>query len=222
MAETIESFVAKLQTEGIEAGQAAADKLREEAAQQAEQIIAEAQQQAEKCLADAQKQAESLLARSKTELELAARDVMLRLKSSLNKALEAIIAGEIKETLPQSDFISNTLHDLVLAYAAADIEHSGRMKINVSPKLQEQLADWAMDMMHKHANEEVGMAIDLKGTLKASGFEYTVTGATVEVTLESVTETICELVSPRLRKVIDQAVSNQKGAEKSATSDQSE
>ncbi len=221
MAETIESFVTKLQTEGIEAGQAAAEKLRAEAAQQAEQIVAEAQQQAEKCLADAQKQAENLLARSKTELELAARDVMLRLKSSLNKALEAIIAGEIKETLPQSDFISNTLHDLVLAYAAADIEHSGRMKINVSPKLQEQLADWALDLMHKHANE-AGMAIDLKGTLKASGFEYTVTGATVEVTLESVTETICELVSPRLRKVIDQAVSNQKGAEKSATSDQSE
>ena len=53
---------------------------------------------------------------------------------------------------------------------------------------------------------ETGMTIDLQGTLEAAGFEYTLSGATVEVTLRSVTESICELVGPRLREIIDKAV----------------
>ena len=54
--------------------------------------------------------------------------------------------------------------------------------------------------------KEAGMTIDLKGSLSAAGFEYNVSGATVEVTLESVVESISELVSPHLAKVIDAAV----------------
>ena len=139
-----------------------------------------------------------------TELELAARDVVFRLRAALNRVLEAIIVSEIRDKLPNTDFLSRTLHDLVLAYAAADIGGGQTMLINVSPKLQGELADWAVDMMHKHA-QEAGMRIDLQGTLESAGFEYTVKGATVEVTLQSVTESICELVSPRIREVIEQA-----------------
>ena len=41
MGETIEAFIEKLQTDGVEAGQEAADKIRNEAEQQANQIVAE-------------------------------------------------------------------------------------------------------------------------------------------------------------------------------------
>lgn len=215
MDETIESFVAKLQAEGVQAGQQAAEQLRAEAKLQAEQIVRDAKEQAEKHLADAKSEGEKLLARSKTELELAARDVLLRLRAGLERALEAIVAAEVKEKLPDSDFVSRTLHDLVLMYAAADIEQRGAMKINVSPELQGQLAEWALQMMHRHAGE-AGMTIDLKGTLKAVGFEYEVSGATVEVTLQSVTESICELVSPRLREIIDKAVADLQGRKEKA------
>lgn len=205
MAETIESFVAKLQAEGVEAGRQAAEKLLTEAKQRAEQIVQDAKEQAEKHLTDARAEGEKVLARSKTELELAARDVVLRLRSALRRALEAIVAAEVKKELPNSDFVSRMLHDLIVMYAAADIEHTQTMNINVSPELQEQLADWALEMMHKHTRE-TGMSIDLQGTLEAAGFEYTLSGATVEVTLRSVTESICELVGPRLREIIDKAI----------------
>lgn len=204
MAETIESFVAKLQAEGVEAGRQAAEKLLAEAKQQSEQIVQDAKEQAEKHLTDARAEGEKVLARSKTELELAARDVVLRLRSALGRALEAIVTAEVKKELPNSDFVSRTLHDLILMYAAADIEHRQTMNINVSPELQEQLADWALEMMHKHA--QAGMSIDLQGTLEAAGFEYTLSGPTVEVTLRSVTESICELIGPRLREIIDKAI----------------
>jgi V/A-type H+-transporting ATPase subunit E len=212
MAETIESFVAKLQAEGVEAGRQAAEKLLAEARQQAEQIVQDAKEQAEKHLTDAKADGEKLLTRSRTELELAARDVVLRLRSALGRALEAIVAAEVKKELPDSDFVSRTLHDLVLMYAAADIEHRQTMSINVSPELRGQLTDWALEMMHKHARE-TGMTIDLQGTLEAAGFEYTLSGATVEVTLRSVTESICELVGARLREIIDKAVGDLQSGE---------
>ncbi len=212
MAETIESFVAKLQAEGVEAGRQAGEKLLAEAKQQAEQIVQDAKEQAEKHLTDATAEGEKVLARSKAELELAARDVVLRLRSALGRALEVIVAAEIKKELSDSDFVSRTLHDLVLTYAAADAEHKQTMNINVSPELQEQLADWALEMMHKHA-QETGMSIDLQGTLETAGFEYSGSGATVEVTLRSVTESICELVGPRLREIMDKAVGDLKSDE---------
>ncbi len=158
----------------------------------------------DKCIANARAEAENLLARSKSELELAARDVILRLREALGRALEAILAARVKEKLSDGEFLSQTLHDLVMLYAKAEIGRKETMTINVSPELQSKLADWALKEMTQKA-QEADMGIDLKGSLSAVGFEYQISGATVEVTLESVVEALSELVSPRLREVIDKA-----------------
>ena len=218
MGETIESFVAKLQAEGVEAGKAAAQKLLSEAKQQAEKIIRDAEADRDKTLLDAKADAESLFARSKTELELAARDVILRLKEALDRALRAVLFAESKAKLSDSDFLSSTLHDLILLYAKADIERTGRMKIDVSPEMQGKLADWAVREMTKKA-EAAGMSIDLKGSLAGAGFEYNVSGATVEVTPDSVVELISELVSSNLREVIDKAIGEWNPSDKSGANE---
>jgi len=204
MAETIESFVAKLQTEGVEAGKQAAEKLLSDARRQAEKIVSDAEAQAKKILSDAETQGASLLERSRGELQLAARDVVLRLQTALVGALQAVLTAKVKQQLPDSEFLSHTLHDLVLEYAKADVEHKQRMQINVSPQTQSELADWALQEMTARA-AEAGMSIDLRGTLSTAGFEYEVTGGTVEVTVESVVETLSEMVSPQLRQMVQQA-----------------
>lgn len=207
MAETIESFVAKLQAEGIEAGKQAAEDLCAEATKEGEQIIKDAQAQAAKTIEAAQREGDNLLDRSKSELTLAARDVVLALRASLGRVLTAILSAKVKKTLANSDFLATTLHDLILAYAKADIDHSGRIEINVSPELQGELADWAIGEISRKA-QEAKMSIDLKGTLSSAGFEYTITDATVEVTPESVVQAMSELVSPRLRELIEAAIGN--------------
>ena len=58
MAESIESFVAKLQAEGVQAGKDAAEKIREEARQQAREIVQHARSEADKIIAEARSQAE--------------------------------------------------------------------------------------------------------------------------------------------------------------------
>ena len=91
MAETIESFVQKLQEEGVEAGREQAQKLLDEAGAKAEGIVAEAQRRAEEIIADAKAQAETHLNQGRDELALACRDVLLRLRASVVSTLEAVL-----------------------------------------------------------------------------------------------------------------------------------
>ncbi len=204
--ETIESFVEKLQTEGVEAGRQAAEKLKSEAQQQADNSIAEAKAQAEKIIARANAEAESILARSGTELKLAARDAALKLRDSLSAALSAVLARGAEKKLSDVEFLGKVLHELVLLYAKADQEGKNLIKIDVRPEIRKKLVQWALSELGHEVGESGHTSIDLKGRLSQAGFEYEVAGATTEVTLDSVVETLSEMVSPALRKVLEEAM----------------
>ena len=201
MADTIEIFVKKLQSEGVEAGQAAAEEIRQKAEQQAEQIVKNAQEQGEKIISDAKAHAESQLAQYQSELKMAARDATLRLRETLTKSLNMVLGGPVKENLTNADFLKQLLHDIVMQYAQADCEQSCEIVINVNPEMHRQLADWAIEELHKAA-QDYNTSINMKETLKGAGFEYKVTGANVDVTAESVVATLAELVGPQLRKLL--------------------
>ena len=208
MGETIESFVAKLQAEGVQAGQQEAEKLRAEAARQAEQIVQQANQQADKILADAKRDAEKLLARSQSELRLAARDTVHRLREALGRALREVLARGAEQKLSDPEFLGGLLHELATMYARADIEHKNGITIDLRPDLRDKLLAWALRETAQR-EQAAGLHMDLKGTLKEAGFEYSISGAKVEVTLSSVAEILSEMVSPRLREVIAEAVAGQ-------------
>ncbi len=205
MADTIESFVAKLQTEGVQAGQAAADKLRAEAAAEAEKVVADAKADAEKIVADANAEAENILARSRTELQLAARDAAMRLRDALGRALSAALASGVEQKLGETEFLGKLLHDIVMLYSTSDAKGTKTVKINVPKDMRQSLTDWAVREIGDDTKDR-HVGIDLKGTLKQAGFEYTVAGATVEVTVDSVVEVLSELVGPNIRELFDQGL----------------
>jgi vacuolar-type H+-ATPase subunit H len=210
MADTIEEFVNKLQQEGVQAGQATAEKLQADAQAQADQTIADAQAKAEKIVADAKSEGENILARAKTEVELAARDTIGRLRETLSTALNALLAESAKTALDDMDFIGRTLHDIVMLYAKADIQRHLLVKINVPDNVRKQLKTWALKELGQEVLKEVRPSFDLKGRLDQAGFEYEVHGGTVEVTLDSVVETLSELVTPALREVLTKATEPKK------------
>jgi V/A-type H+-transporting ATPase subunit E len=211
MAETIETFVTKLQQEGVEAGRAEADKIKQEARKQAEQIVDDAQKQAEDIVSQAKKQADELVERSKTELQLAARDTVARLREALTAALQAVLTEAAKSKLEDIDFLGQTLHDIVMSYAKADLQHRSVIRINVSSETRDKLKEWAFKEVGQEVVEQVRPSLDLKGRLKKAGFEYRVDGGTVEVTQDSVVETLCDILTPALRELIDNAVAEQQG-----------
>ena len=208
MAETIESFVAKLKAEGVEAGKETAEKLKAEAEGQAKEIVQRAEAQAEKIVADARAEAESVLSRSRTELELAARDATLKLRAALSRALGAVLLHEVKERLSDADFLKELIREVVLQYVRADAEGAGSVEIALPPDMKDRLSAWAVGELKKAAGK--GAAVDLKATLGQAGFEYTVSGGTVEVTADAVVETLRELVGASLRETLERAAAGRK------------
>ena len=208
MPETIESFVAKLQAEGVQAGQQAAEKIQANAKQQALQTIETAKAQADKILADAKTEAENLAAKTQTELHLACRDTVLRLRDTLCKALQAVMTRAVAERLTDLEFLGKILSEIVTTYAQSDLQQSGPIRINVSEEMREKLVGWALSEIGQEAVDSAHKSIDLKGTLAEAGFEYSVSGATVEFTVSCVVEALAEMVEPSLRQILTEAVAD--------------
>ena len=206
MAETIESFVAKLQAEGVQAGEEAARRIRGEAEREAEATAERARQQAAMIVAEAERQAAETVARGKTQLDLAARDTVLRLRDALNRALAAVIARGGEAGLKDAAFLKEVLRELVMLYARRDVAGGSDITVNVTPELHGAIADWAMRELRTAAGGAPGISVELTKSLAQAGFEYTVEGATIEVTLSSVASMLSELVAPELRATIDRAL----------------
>jgi len=205
MAETIEAFIAKLQKEGVQAGQEAAEKVLAKAHQKAESIVAEAEAKAKQIVEAAKSQAAGDLAKAKTEMELAARDTVLRLREALSGVLREVLAAGVKGPLTSPEFLKGLLYDIVLQYVQADLGDKATFRINVAPEMRQKLAEWAMQHLRQKADLK-GISIDLKGTLAEAGFEYQVDGANVEVTQSAVVEALTDLVNPTLREMIERAI----------------
>jgi len=228
MPQTIEDFVAKLKNDGVEAGQAAAEQLQADAKAQAAAVVEEAKAEAAKIVAGAEAQSASILTKGRNELKLASRDAVLRLRETIVAGLRAVLRGPVEAQLGDAEFLAPLLHDVVRQYARADCERETTITINLPPEQCAQLATWAIGELGRTAktrdanvqlkspqgeyvDETAGpegdfVSIDLKGMLAEAGFEYRVTGATVEVTVDSVVDTLSDLVGVRVRELLDEAM----------------
>lgn len=207
MADTLESFVAKLQAEGVHAGRQQAAKIRTDAQAQADDIVAQARKEAATIVAAAKAKAQNERDRAQTELKLAARDAALRLRDALDKALRAVLAKGAKAALADKDFLCKTIHELAVLYAQADLQGRSTININVSPQTHKKLTAWALHEVCDQALRSSKSTVNLTGALRQEGFELQAAGSTVEVTLESVVNTLAELVSPALSEVLKAAMS---------------
>jgi len=210
MADSIESFVTKLQNEGVEAGKQQAEAIRSEAQQEADRIVQEAQEQARRITQEADQQARETRQRAQTDLELAARDTVLRLRDTLGRALRAVLVTGAEQPMRDPEFLKGLIRDVVMQYARADREGQVGIHVNVGEDIQGQLADWCRAQLAPEAHG-AGIQVDLRGTLREAGFEYEVEGANVEVTRQSVVEVLSDLVSPRLREIVEKATSEESG-----------
>ena len=202
MPESIESFVKKLQSEGVDAGKKAAEKIKKEAQQEAEKILAEAQAEAEKILVKAKNDAEKQLSRGQTELEFAVRDAILKLRESIGRILSGMLAQNIEKKLSDPDYLGEILREVIATYAEADAKQLSLMEIHISKKMRERLNDNVLKDLFRNLEEKQDKAV-LKATLAKSGFEYRIKGATIEVSPESLSELIYEMVSPALQEALD-------------------
>ncbi|MBO4840283.1 MAG: hypothetical protein J5524_04200 [Bacteroidaceae bacterium] len=104
--EKIQELTEKIYREGVEKGQAEADRIVEEAKHTAEQIIVEAREQAKGIEAQAQKKAGELDANTKSELKLYTSQALNALKSEIANVLTDKISKDAAANLAANkDFL---------------------------------------------------------------------------------------------------------------------
>ena len=92
--EKIQELTEKLLREGVEKGQAEADRIVGEARQQADQILQDARQQGQEIIAQAQKKAGETAANTRSELKMYAGQAMSALKSEIANVLTDDVVKE--------------------------------------------------------------------------------------------------------------------------------
>lgn len=205
MAATLETFVERLKADGVEAGRQAAEAIRREAEQQAAQRLQQAEAEAQRIIAAAQAEREKILARTQTELKLAARDTIHRLREALEKGLALLVRQAAEVQLQDDGLLRDLIREVVCQYAKADAEKEDLITINVSEPMRRRLSQWAIGAFHS-AGCPQELAVELHGALTEAGFEYRLSGGTVEVTPESVAAVLMEMVSPEIQKLLQSAL----------------
>lgn len=205
MPDNLESFVKKLQAEGVDAGKAAAEKLKREAEQEAEEIVSNAREEAKGIVQQAKADAERRHKHAQSELGMAARDAILKLRESLNQALNGLIMHRVQRDLEDRDYLRGIIRDVISTYAKKDADSERQVEIDVPEGFSD---DWIQetikDLTDYLQNPEDN--IHIRASLKRAGFDYRVENATVEVSPDSVTEMLMEMVTPRLQELISRSI----------------
>lgn len=204
MPTNIESFVKTLESEGVDAGKKAAGKIEAEAREQAAVVIAEAKKAAEGIVAEAQSEAEKVKARMNSSLELATRDAIYLLREKLGQQLKILLEVNVENALNDAESLSQILREVIPLYARADVENTATAQINISKDLKSRLLENAIREL-AHSLRGRNVQVNASHTLAKAGFEYKIEGSTIEVTTESVTALLSEMIDPELQKFLDKA-----------------
>ena len=190
MAESnLEKFVERLKKDGIEAGTAEAEKIEAAAKAKADEIIKAANAEAEKIKATAEADARQRKEQSDGELKLAIRDALLELRAAISKTVSTVLKTECDNRLKDPDFLGGLISSTISQSVQADL--AGK-----SPKIT------LPDAMLPALSAALSNVATLSGGLKNAGFELVSSNGTLEVSAESVSTLLSELVNADLQKLM--------------------
>jgi len=208
MPTNIESFVKTLESEGIDAGKKAAMKIEAKAREKAEDITAEAKEKANQIITEAQAEAEKVKARMNSSLELAVRDTIFLLREKLSQQLKAILKSNVEKALNDEKTLLHVLQEVIPAYAKADTENKLTTEVNISNNLKSRLLETSLRELAHSLNKQ-NVQLDISYNLANEGFEYKIEGSTVEVSTDSVTSLLADMIDPGLQHFLEKAANSE-------------
>ena len=207
MPNNIESFVETLKSEGVDAGNRAAEQIKAQAQEQADQILTEARAEAERIVAAANTEAKTIQERMRSSLELATRDAIIALKETLTRLLNALLQHQVSETLSDDKTLGAVLREVIPAYTSANARGGQEATVGISKEMQSRFVNEAIrELTNALKNKDIQLQV--RQSLDKSGFDYKFEGTTVEVNAESVTAMLAEMIDPELRKILESVRTN--------------
>ena len=173
MENKLQQLTQKLYDEGLEKGRAEADRLVADAKTQAAKIVAEAQAQAEELVRKAQAKAEDVEKNTLTEIALAGKQAVARIKSEIAELIVAKAAGAgVKEAALDPAFIKEMLLAVAKNWNGAD---AGKVELKaLLPDRERAKLDAAFEQSAKEllaAGIEVGYSKEVKTGFKVGAKE---------------------------------------------------
>lgn len=117
----VEALIGRLRDEGVQAGQAEAERIVSEARREAARIVRESESRAQAVREEAQQEAEAFRKGGEEALRIAMRDTVLRLKAELSERFSDEVKRLIAAKMEQEAFLER----LILEVAAQAREEAG-------------------------------------------------------------------------------------------------
>ncbi len=173
MENKLQELTRKLYDEGLEKGRTEADRLVAEAKTRAAKIVADAQAQAENLLRQAQAKAEDTEKNTLTEIALAGKQAVARIKSEIASLIVAkAVDGGVKEAAVDPAFIKEMLLAVAKNWNGAD---AGKVELKaLLPEAERAKLDEAFEKSAKEllaAGIEVGYSKEVRTGFKVGAKE---------------------------------------------------
>ncbi|MBQ7553245.1 MAG: hypothetical protein IJT46_02650 [Bacteroidaceae bacterium] len=147
MENKIQELTDKIYREGVEKGNAEAQKLIANAQNEAKRIVEEAQQQADAILNNARKSADEMSANAKSELQLFAGQAVNALKSEVASLLtNKIVDVDVKDFTSNKDYLNSFIVSLAKQWSA---DESIKISTSDAEGLKKFFAAQAKDILDK-------------------------------------------------------------------------
>ena len=173
MENKLQQLTQKLYDEGLEKGRTEADKLVADAERRAEKIVADAERKAEEIVRAAERKAEDVAKNTMTEIALAGKQAVARIKSEIASLIVARATSEgVKAAVADPAFIKETLLSVAKNWNGAD---SGKVELQaLLPEAQRAAFDAAFAASARGllaAGMEVGDSPEVKTGFKVGAKE---------------------------------------------------
>jgi len=172
MSEDLQSLLEKINREGVEKANAAAEKIIADAKASAAEIVKTATAEAAKAKADAEKAAADYATRAAETVSQAARDTILKIEASITAMLTNLLAKNVDKTLADEKNVAALTLEAVKGLAA---EAEVAVPAKLAASLKAQLASQKNLTVVMDDTLGTGFSVRLDG----GRVEHAFTGATV-------------------------------------------
>lgn len=192
----VAAFARRLKQDGVDAARAEADSILAEARARAAETLEQGRADAEAARAAAQAAIEGERRRFAVEIQMVARDTMLRVKQEIERVAMRLLRAHIADALAAEEIVRTALVELIRSPGPGS-----EWEVAVGPRIGKALVEAAVSELFKGREASIALVEEFGRT----GLEFRTAGGTeaLELSEESVAEAFRQMMSPELIRLID-------------------
>lgn len=198
MAKTLGDITSELTEKVLAPAKAEAENLLSKARTDACGIVSAAEAEAERIREAARREAENLRRQMNVDLDTAARNFLIMVEESLEKAVvDPVIEENLRPLLSDREFLAKMIGDLIAGFNRSE-GHEHRIEILLPEIQRAQFEAWFLQKFH----DKISQPLDIRFTDKVSfGFKIGVAGSGNHINFsDGLVQVFSEFCSPRFRK----------------------